>query len=148
MPEASEASAAPVELELEGELRAGLGEGAGFTQLDWVRAAFRERLGFEPYPGTFNLALAGAAWDAARHRMARAAGIVIEPPPGFCAARCYPVEFAGQIAGAAVVPAVADYPSNKLEIVAPVALRAALGLREGDRIRLRLRLDAGSALPR
>jgi hypothetical protein len=44
---------------LEGCLRSGLGEGAGFTALDWVDRQFRAKLGFSPYPGTLNLSLKG-----------------------------------------------------------------------------------------
>jgi riboflavin kinase len=44
---------------LVGEACSGLGEGAGFTRLDWVRREFLAKLGFEPYPGTFNLHMGG-----------------------------------------------------------------------------------------
>ncbi|MDP2812034.1 MAG: DUF120 domain-containing protein [Rhodocyclaceae bacterium] len=38
--------------------------------------------------------------------------------------------------GAAILPDVAGYPADKLEIVAPVAVRQALRLRDGDRVTL------------
>ena len=46
-----------LKLEFGGTLCSGLGEGARFTQLPWAVREFRDKLGFEPYPGTLNLLL-------------------------------------------------------------------------------------------
>ncbi|MCZ7655476.1 MAG: CTP-dependent riboflavin kinase [Rhodocyclaceae bacterium] len=92
---------------LEGEACTGLGEGASFTQLEWVRREFLAKLGFEPYPGTFNLHMSGPDWEEAKRVMAREAGIVITPEPGFCAAKCFLVVVAGRITGAVVFPEIA-----------------------------------------
>ena len=127
-------------VELEGELCSGLGEGAIFTEIDWVARAFRERLGFIPYPGTLNLSLSGDDWAQARALLCRVPGIPIEPPPGFCAAKCFAVTLNECVDGAAVLPDVADYPADKFEIVAPVAVRRELGLQDGDRVRLRVKI--------
>lgn len=123
---------------LEGCLRSGLGEGAGFTSLDWVASQFRAKLGFVPYPGTLNLSLRGGDWESARQAMDQARGIAIEPPAGFCAAKCFTLVIDGRIEGAAVLPEVPDYPGDKLEIVAPVAVRDALRLSDGDCVTLHL----------
>lgn len=125
---------------LEGRLCSGLGEGAMFTGLDWVARQFREKLGYEPHPGTLNLSLAGEAWASAHGRMQQAAGIAIDPPAGFCAAKCFEVWIDDCIKGAAILPDVAGYPADKLEIVAPVAVRQALRLRDGDRVTLRVQI--------
>lgn len=117
---------------LSGRLCSGLGEGAGFTSLDWVVREFREKLGYRPYPGTVNLSLTGEAWQQTRLRLHSAKGIVIDSPPGFCAAKCFEVLINECIRGAAVLPAVDNYPVDKLEIVTPVALRKELNLRDGD----------------
>ena len=126
---------------LEGFLCSGLGEGAGFTSLDWVDHQLHGKLGFRPHPGTVNLKLAGSDWNTARNAMLAAAGIAIEPPPGFCAAKCFAVLIAGRIEGAAILPDVDDYPADKLEIVAPVAVRRELHLQDGDRVALRLQIE-------
>lgn len=123
---------------IEGSLRSGLGEGAEFVALDWVARQFRSKLGFSPYPGTLNFSLSGDAWENARAAMERANGIVIEPPPGFCAAKCFTLVIGGQIEGAAVIPHVPGYPQDKLEVVAPVKVRSALGLADGDQVALHL----------
>lgn len=119
---------------LEGEACSGLGEGASFTALDWVRREFLAKLGFEPYPGTFNLLMSGPAWDAARRVLAQEAGIAITPEPGFCAAKCFHVVVAGRITGAVVFPEIAGYPPDKFEVISAVPVRQALGVSDGDRI--------------
>jgi riboflavin kinase len=123
-------------MELQGTLCSGLGEGASFTQLDWVAHAFREKLGFVPHPGTVNLNLTGDAWSKARARLRQTAGIAIIPPPGFCAAKCFAVLLNERVEGFAVLPEVPDYPANKLEIVAPVFVRRELNLRDSDCVNL------------
>lgn len=137
-PAAESARAAHRQVEFDGVVCSGLGQGARFTALDWVGAEFRQRLGFVAWPGTLNLHVAGRAWERWRAALHEHAGIRITPPPGYCAARCYEVLLNGQLRAAAVFPEVAGYPADKLELVAPVALRPALGLSDGDRVRVRL----------
>lgn len=127
-------------VELEGEVAPGLGEGSRFTAIDWVILEFRRKLGFIPWPGTFNLRMRGAAWDWARARLRSAAGIAITPRDGFCAAKCFGVSIAGHLTGAVVFPEMPDYPDDKFEIVAPVPIRETLGLQDGDLVNLRLDL--------
>lgn len=129
-----------IELELEGEVAAGLGEGVRFTTIDWVVAEFRRKLGFIPWPGTLNLRMRGSAWDWARSRLRAAAGIPITPRNGFCPAKCFGVHIAGHLTGAVVFPETPDYPDDKFEIVAPLSIRETLGLQDGDLVNLRLDL--------
>jgi riboflavin kinase len=126
---------------LEGRLCTGLGEGAGFTSLTWVAHQFRDKLGYKVHPGTLNLCLSGRDWLAARDAMHVAAGIAIEPPPGFCPAKCFTVLIEGCVEGAAILPEVTDYPADKLEIVAPVAVRQELHLTDGDRVAFQLQIE-------
>ncbi len=126
--------------ELEGRLCSGLGEGARFTQLEWAEREFREKLGFSPYPGTLNLSLTGSAWAEARSRLQRASGIAIVPPQGFCASKCFAVLINERIEAAAVLPDITDYPADKFEVLAPVAVRQELNLQDGDTVRLRVEI--------
>jgi CTP-dependent riboflavin kinase len=115
---------------LVGRVARGQGEGAMFTRLDWARAAFVARLGIDPFPGTLNLVPEdAAAWSAVR----ATPGILIPAPDAkFCNARAWRVRLAGRVDGAVVVPEVPGYPDDKIEIIAAVGLRAALGLADGD----------------
>ena len=67
------------------------------------------------------------------------------PPPsgGHCSARLYPVEIylAGsgpeqRVEGAVLLPDVSGYPKDKIEIVAPVRLKDAYGVQDGDSLTL------------
>ena len=114
----------------------GLGEGQRFVALDWVRRRFRDLLGIDPYPGTVNLRLAAEADRGAWTRLRSAPGIPFPPEGGFCAATCYRATILGAtgqaIPAAIVVPHVSAYPAHKLELVAAVNVRGALGLQAGD----------------
>lgn len=125
-------------LHLEGELCSGLGEGRRFTQLDWAAREFVDKLGFVPYPGTFNLRMGGAAWERARGLLSRQPGIAIVAAAGYCGAKCFTVAIGGRVNGALVLPQVPAYPTDKLEIVAPLSLRQALRVNNCDRVRLRV----------
>jgi CTP-dependent riboflavin kinase len=135
---ATERVTAAQTLLLVGEACSGVGEGASFTQLAWVRRAFLARLGFEPYPGTFNLRMGGPEWEAARRILAREPGIAIAPEPGYCAAKCFHVVVAGRITGAVVFPEVAGYPADKFELISAVPVRQTLGVKDGDAVAVRV----------
>ena len=121
--------------EIEGRLVSGLGRAAGFTQMDWVRRQLIELAGIDPHPGTVNLALGD---DRNRRRWRRwrdAPGDRMEPPdPTSCGARCYPVQIAGRVPGAVVLPEVDGYPEEKVELVAALPLRRHLSLEEGAQL--------------
>ncbi len=125
----------------DGVVASGLGEGAGFTALPWVVAQVETKLGYVPFPGTFNLRMHGSAWQSARSRMERASGIDIEPPAGFCRAKCFPVELPDGLPATAVLPEVDGYPADKLELLAPMSVRDRLALHDGDALRLTLVLE-------
>lgn len=82
---------------LPGVVTTGLGHGARFMAIPWVRDAVRNLLGFDPYPGTFNVRLSVIAPDVTRH------------------------------------------DDDLLELIAPVHVHTALGLRDHDRATLLVR---------
>jgi CTP-dependent riboflavin kinase len=60
-------------------------------------------------------------------------GIEISPEdPSFCSAKCYPILIGGRLRGAIVLPMVENYPSNKMELIAPQNIKEALSLRTGN----------------
>jgi HAD superfamily hydrolase (TIGR01509 family) len=124
-------------LTLSGQVVTGLGQGAGFTQLDWVRKQFIEKLGIDPYPGTLNLRLSQAA-DLTRWTEMRAspATLIIPPNPAWCQARGYPVRLAAWLPGAIIVPEVPGYPETQVEVIAALPIRQELGLADGVSVTL------------
>jgi riboflavin kinase len=122
-----------------------LGLAASFMSLAVVQRALGESLGFEPFPATLNVRPQGAD-DSATWRRLRAVSAgrpLAIAEPGFCSARLYPVVISRAIGardesmdGAVIVPEVDDYPSEKIEIVAPVRLKQHWGVSDGDALTL------------
>src|SRR2546425_8945211 len=65
---------------LQGTVASGTGQGAHFMRLEWVRAAVRAAVGFDPYPGTLNLRL-GEADTLRRWGGTRGGAALLLPPP-------------------------------------------------------------------
>ena len=53
-------------MELAGRVFTGQGEGKKYVSLSWVKHQIKEKLGFDPYPGTLNLRLDE---ENAKHRV-------------------------------------------------------------------------------
>lgn len=122
---------------LDGIVTTGLGEGAQFMAIPWVRDAVRALVGFEPYPGTLNLKLVDADMVAAWRTIREGAALrLTPPPPEQCGARLFPMIVAPAIDAAVIVPDVTRHGDEMLELIAPVHVRSRLGLREADRVTL------------
>lgn len=124
---------------IEGRLVRGLGQATDFTQMDWVREQLVALAGIDPHPGTLNLVLADA--DNRRHwrHWRTLPGRTMDAgEAAFCNARCYPVTLQGRVPAAVILPEVADYPEDKVEVVAALPLRRHLALEEGSRVRMDL----------
>ncbi len=98
--------------------------------MPWVKHQIEEKLGFSPYLGTLNLRLTGE--NAERRSLLETAGdLVVKPQAGY-----YPgVLFRATIDGlecAVVIPIMPNYPSDILEVIAPVCLREQLKLVDGS----------------
>ena len=129
-----------MQCKIHGIIFSDLGQASVFMGLDWVQEALRKTLGFAPYPATLNVRPSGPEdarlWEEVQRDIA---GVRLSPVEGgFCSARLYRISMrplAGgdeKVNGAVLLPAVANYPRDKIEIVAPVQLKQALGLKDGD----------------
>lgn len=117
-----------------GVVTSGLGEGAEFVTLDGYARQFRERLGYDPYPGTLNLALDSSIEDAL---------VPLDPirvrewesdAGSFGAVDCYPASVVDgdDVPLHAIVPHRSDHDWCTLEVVSPVHLRERFALDDGD----------------
>lgn len=133
----SRSSGAPAPLILEGTAVSGLGRAAAFTRLPWVRAQCCAKLGFEPFPGTFNVRLDPRAPLDLEGLAARAACALVSPEAGGCDAALLPIEVGGYRA-AIVIPErhVRRHADRIVEIIAALRLRDALKVDDGDAVRL------------
>lgn len=118
-----------------GVVTTGLGEGQYYISLDGYRIQFKEKLGFEPYPGTLNLKLKEpfAQHDASAVKIAG----FRDSARTFGGVTCYPVTI-GDARAAIIRPDRSSYPLNLVEIIAPVNLRRTLGLKDGDEVEVTL----------
>ncbi len=122
---------------LSGFVTSGRGQARAFTGLPWLRAQFRDKFGFDPYPGTLNIQLdkrpdgdvfSDLPWVA-----------IDAPQRDYCAARALRVELDGRASAVWILPEVAGYPTDQVELMADQSLRALLGLQDGDRIVIRVK---------
>ena len=121
-------------IRLVGRVVSGLGEGAFYISLEGYKRAIEERLGFTPFPGTLNIKL-DPQYMPYRRYLDGLPGVVI---PGFSnglrtygAVKAFRARVNG-VEGAVVMPERTHHPTDVIEVIAPVKLRDALGLRDGD----------------
>ena len=127
---------------LRGRLTSGIGQGRRFTRLGWARAQFIDKLGIDPFPGTVNVIVDDPDALAVWARLKRTDGIGIDNPgdgPHDCDARCYRVSIEGRIEAAIVLPRIDDYPPAQVEMIAAGNVREALGIEDGDPVRIEIR---------
>lgn len=129
----SNSTGARVPISIAGRIRTGVGQGADFTRLTWFREQLLLHCGVDPFPGTLNLTLESArdhaAWRMLREREGLA---VVAPSIDSCDATLYAIRISETVSGAIVLPKVAGYPADQIEIVAAVGLREHLGVTDGD----------------
>lgn len=120
------------QLEISGKIISGAGEGAYFTQIEWVRQQCEEKLGFNPYPGTLNLQVASDNLSIIASLDQEKGIELISPNPKFCNAKAFPVRL-DKINGAIIMPEekVRIHAENIIEIIAPVNIKATLDVEDG-----------------
>ena len=125
-------------IKLSGKVFSGRGEGEKFLELPWVKLQVKEKLGFIPYHGTLNVRLSE---ESAKRRklLEKAASMKVCPAEGYCSGKIFKA-FVGVLECAIVIPEVAGYPRDVLEIIAPANLREKLQLADGDKITVTVNL--------
>ena len=128
------------DLIIAGKIVSGAGEGAYFTQINWVQEQCQARLDFKPYPGTHNLEIS-REYLPIIESLNREEGIeLISPDPKFCNAKTFPVSL-GNVSGALIMPdeKVRIHAKNIVEIIAPLNIKASLNVSDGDLISIAVR---------
>jgi riboflavin kinase len=119
---------------MRGILAAGLGRGQYFISREGYSRQFLHHLGFVPFPGTLNVLLEEPF--PAEQQAIKIEGFQ-EDGRSFGECKCYRIRLSG-IDAAVVVPERSRYPPDLIEVVAPVQLRRALGLKDGDSVEITL----------
>jgi riboflavin kinase len=120
-----------------GKVFSGTGEGAKFAALPWVKRQIKEKLGFDPYPGTLNVRLT-SDYVGVRKLLENVKAMEILPEPGYCSGKCFKACMVPRLKCAIVLPCVKNYPKNILEIIAPSNLREKLKLKDGDEVEVKI----------
>jgi len=138
---------APATMDFEGNVISGMGEGAYYMSLEGYRRQFREKLGYEPYPGTLNVRLTDQIYMNGRLELGKHPSIFIN---GFSDGtrtygwvKCYRATINdGAIDNAAVlVLERTHYDDSMLEVIGPISIKQASGIKNGDRIKVQVQLD-------
>src|SRR5919202_985663 len=134
---------APCRIDFKGVIVSGMGEGAYYMSLYGYKKQFKEKLGYEPYPGTLNIKLLDKISMNSRREISRYPSIFID---GFSDksrtygwAKCYKAEInEGIVKDAAVlVLERTHYDDSMLEVIAPVAIKGIMGIKNGEEISIR-----------
>src|SRR5919197_3982817 len=137
---------APATIDFEGNIVSGMGEGAYYMSLQGYRKQFKEKLGYEPYLGTLNVRLTDQIYMNARLELGKHPSIFID---GFSDGtrtygwvKCYRATINdGALENAAVlVLERTHYDDSMLEVIAPIWIKQAAGLKNGDRTKVQVLL--------
>lgn len=136
----------PATIDFEGDVVSGMGEGAYYMALDGYRQQFKEKLGYEPYPGTLNIRLVDQVFMNARRELGKHPSIFID---GFSDGtrtygwvKCYRATVNSAVSDAAVlVLERTHYDDSMLEVIAPVSIKQVAGIKNGDKIKVQVRLN-------
>jgi riboflavin kinase len=125
-------------IKLNGTVFCGGGAGKKFLDLPWVKQQIEKKLGFAPYSGTLNVLLSE---ESAKRRklLEKAHSTKICPANGYYNGALFKA-FIGTLECAIVIPEVAGYPKDVLEIIASVNLRETLQLEDGSEVTVTVNL--------
>ena len=128
------------ELVFEGSVFSGLGEGAYYISQEGYRKQFVEKLGFVPYPGTFNLRVRKE--DQEDVRLLEASPFILiegftNGNRSFGPAKCFQGKIAEKFPCALISPVRTHYEGDVVEIISSEYLRKALHAKDGDTIKVR-----------
>ncbi|WXG41192.1 MAG: DUF120 domain-containing protein [Candidatus Freyarchaeum deiterrae] len=132
----------PPVLIIEGELFSGMREGGYYISEEGYRRQFKEKLGFEPYPGTLNLKLKSRSDQQAKKTLQNYPGIIIEQFENkgrtFGAVKCFKTLINDKEEGAVLLIQRTHYGEDVLEVISPERLREKLRLKDGEKVRLNI----------
>ena len=123
------------EIGFEGTITSGMGKGAVFLSIGYYKDNIREKLGFNPYPGTLNLEV-GKGQQA---QLRTITPIKIESfkknGKTYGGASCYKIKVNG-IEAAIIIPDLTEHEENMVEIIAPINLKSKLKVGDGDKVKI------------
>ena len=107
--------------------------------MDWVADQLSEKLSFSPYQGTLNIRVDEE--ETQRILVERGKERLVHRTEGFCDAILVKGSVNGVYDCGVIIPLVEGYDGHLLEIVAPVHLKRALEIEDGDEVILQVDID-------
>ena len=118
----------------------GTGEAGAITEVPWVKRQFIDKLGINPYPGTFNIMVLAENGEKL-NTIRKAKGIEITPQDAnHCTGASFPALVGDKIKGAVIIPLIPNYPPAQLEIISSENVRRSLSVKDGDLIEIEVYL--------
>jgi riboflavin kinase len=132
-------------INIEGIVFSGMRDGAYYVTREGYSKQFVEKLGFSPYPGTLNLKLRSSLDIQAKRILDAYPGITIEGFENgqrtFGSVKCFKTVINNKVEGAVLLIRRTHHSENVMEIISPVYLREKLGLKDGDRVTIKIKLN-------
>ena len=131
-------------IDFEGHIITGMGEGAYYMSLKGYKQQFKEKLGYEPYPGTLNIKLNSSLYVEAKKEMLKYPSINIEgfsdQSRTFGWVKCYPayINDSDNINSSILILERTHYDDSIIEIIAPFSIKEQFSLKNGDYIKLKV----------
>ena len=131
-------------IDFEGHIITGMGEGAYYMSLKGYKQQFKEKLGYEPYPGTLNIKLNSSSYVEAKKEMLKYPSITIEgfsdQSRTFGWVKCYPayINDSVNINSSILILERTHYDDSIIEIIAPFSIKEQFSLKNGDFIKLKV----------
>jgi riboflavin kinase len=131
-------------IDFEGHIITGMGEGAYYMSLKGYKQQFKEKLGYEPYPGTLNIKLNSSLYVEAKKEMLKYPSINIEgfsdQSRTFGWVKCYPayINDSDSINSSILILERTHYDDSIIEIIAPFSIKELFSLKNGDHIKLKV----------
>ena len=131
-------------IDFEGHIITGMGQGAYYMSLDGYKKQFKEKLGYEPYPGTLNIKLNSMLFVEAKKEMLKYPSINIEgfsdQSRTFGWVKCYPASIndSKNINSSILILERTHYDDSIIELIAPFSIKEQFSLKNGDYVKLKV----------
>jgi len=122
----------------EGIVIDGLGKGAVLMSIDYYKDAVKEKLSFDPYPGTLNLKVDNQQINLIKSTNPIRIESFKKDDKSFGGASCYKAIING-LDGAVIIPDLTEHEEDMIEFIAPVNLKSELKIKDGDKVKIELK---------
>lgn len=120
----------------DGAVTSGLGKGAVFMSIDYYKQQIKEKLGFEAYTGTLNLAVDKKQTSLLNELTPIRIEGFKKDDTSYGGINCYKARIEN-IDGYVIIPDLTEH-NDTIEFIAPVNLKSELNLKDGDKVKIEL----------